>query len=56
MSKAAKSSSQNIITVRQFVDKVKQLDLLNVMMVREVAKRTHLISDINPKINREAAL
>jgi len=26
------------------------------MMVRELAKRTHLISDINPNINRETAL
>ena len=25
-------------------------------MVRDLAKRTHLISDINPKINRETAL
>ena len=25
-------------------------------MVRELAKRTHLISDINPRINRETAL
>ena len=25
-------------------------------MVRELAKRTHLISDINPGINRETAL
>lgn len=26
------------------------------MVVREIAKRTQLISDINPKINRETAL
>ena len=25
-------------------------------MVRELAKKTHLISDINPRINRETAL
>lgn len=38
------------------MDRARQIDLFNVMMVRELAKKTHLISDINPNINRETAL
>ena len=50
------SGQSSLITVRQLVDAAKSLDLFNVVMIRELAKRTQVISDINPNINRETAL
>lgn len=40
--------------MKQFVDKCKTSDIFNVMNIREVAKRTNAIGDINPQINSNA--
>ena len=44
------------ISVMQFVEKAKKLEIFNVLQIREVAKKTMLISDHNPEINRDALL
>lgn len=44
------------ITVYEFIQRSKQIEIFNVLMIREVAKRTMLISDHNPRINREAMM
>ena len=40
----------------QFIEKSKELQIFNVLQIREVAKKTILIADHNPNINREAVL
>ena len=40
----------------QFIEKSKELQIFNVLQIREVAKKTMLIADHNPNINREAVL
>ena len=44
------------ITVLDFIQKSKQLEIFNVLQIREVAKKTILISDHNPRINRDALI
>ena len=44
------------ITVRQFIDTAKQLDIFNLAAVREMANTTQVISDMNPQVNRDTAL
>ena len=44
------------LSVHGFVEKCKNIDLFSVDMVRAVARRTQVISDINPGINRDYAL
>ena len=40
----------------QFIEKARQLEIFNVLQIRETAKKTILISDHNPEINRDAVL
>ena len=42
--------------MRNFIDVCNKLDIFNVLSIREMAKRTAVIQDINPDINRESAL
>lgn len=44
------------ISVHEFIEKSKQIEIFNVLMIREVAKKTMHISDHNPRINREAMM
>ena len=44
------------ISVSQFIERSRALDIFNVLQIREVAKKTILISDHNPEINRDAVL
>ena len=61
MSSSIHKSVRNIkryqgITVRQFIDTAKQLDIFNLAAVREMANTTQVISDMNPQVNRDTAL
>ena len=40
----------------QFIEKSMELQIFNVLQIREVAKKTILIADHNPDINRDAVL
>lgn len=54
-----KGSNFNVdkpISVHEFIQKSKQVEIFNVLMIREVAKKTMHISDHNPRINREAMM
>jgi len=44
------------VTVYDFIQKSKQLEIFNVLQIREIAKKTILISDHNPRINRDALI
>ena len=44
------------ITVLEFIKRTRQLEIFNVLQIREIAKKTILISDHNPKINRDALI
>ena len=44
------------ISVSQFIERSRALDIFNVLQIREVAKKTIFISDHNPEINRDAVL
>ena len=44
------------ISVLDFIQKSKQLEIFNVLQIREIAKKTILISDHNPRINRDALI
>ena len=42
--------------MRKFIDTAKKLDIFNMAAVRDLAKQTQLISDVNPAINNAVAL
>merc|ERR1712083_60403 len=44
------------ISAIQFIEKAQELQIFNVLQIREVAKKTMLIADHNPNINRDAVL
>ena len=44
------------ITVLDFIQKSQKLEIFNVLQIREIAKKTILISDHNPRINRDALI
>jgi len=44
------------ISVLDFIQKSSQLEIFNVLQIREIAKKTILISDHNPRINRDALI
>lgn len=44
------------ISAFQFIEKAKELQIFNVLHIREVAKKTMLIADHNPNINRDTVL
>lgn len=45
-----------MISMRQFVDMCHTQDIFDVLQIREVAKRTNIIENLNPNISRESTL
>ena len=52
--KSGKEGASGRITMRQFVDQCHTHDIFNVIKIREIAKRTTVLANANPNINRES--
>lgn len=44
------------ISMQTFIDSAKRLEIYDVLQVREMAKVTQVITDLNPNVNREDLL